>query len=161
MNTTTKPAIAAGLFLMLVAGAAFAGGVATERLALSSAPDAAVRPAPPEGGMRVLIRDRDSAFAGGERRVRFMLPARLGEELQLTEQQQAEVAQILAEHQSAIRAIMDAVEPALMAEVERSRQRIFEVLTEEQAARWESMPALRVRHAPPASTMTPGAVRGY
>jgi len=140
----------AGLLLALVAGAAFTGGVIAERVVLAQRelPPAAddVRPPP---GMRVLIRGDDEAMPDGERRVRFMLPGHLAQELELTPEQQARMEAILAEDQAAMREIMARMEPELHAVVERSRQRIMEVLTEEQADRWQAMSGPQLRRMTP------------
>jgi hypothetical protein len=148
MNTATRSRMIAALLLALAAGAGFATGVATDRVLLARAPDADAVPGVPAAGegIRVLLRGHDTLAGDGTRRVRFLLPAQMGEDLGLTPEQQREIERILREEQAAIRALTEQLQPALMAVIERSRDRIQEVLTDEQAARWRAAPAIRLRH---------------
>jgi hypothetical protein len=146
VSTATNIRIRAAALLLLVAGLGFVAGIFTDRLVLSR-PDGAVAADPEVAreGVRVLLRGQDGSPAGAERRIGILLPGRLAEELDLTAGQQAEIERILREDQEAIRELTEQYQPRLMAAIERSRQRIFEVLTEEQIARWHELPPVRLR----------------
>jgi hypothetical protein len=147
VSNATRARLVAGALLVLVAGAGFAGGILTERLLLAQQPAprvAATGPAASEG-VRILLRGESPSAEGEGRRIRVMLPGQMAAELGLTPEQQAEIERILAEDQTAIRRLTDNLEPALVSVVQRSRQRIYDVLTDDQIARWHAMPQLRVQ----------------
>lgn len=146
MKSMTRARLTATSLLGLVAAVGFTGGVITERLVLAGRGAAPVAgSAPAAEGVRVLIRGQQPGEAGEGQRIRFLLPGRLAEALDLSPAQQAEIERILAADQAAIRTITDEFEPALVAIVEGSRQRIYAVLTDEQIARWQALPPLRLQ----------------
>jgi hypothetical protein len=150
MTYATRSRLSAALLLVLAAGAGFASGLATERARHARQPDpasAATGPAAGEG-IRVLLRGQDTLPADGGRRFRFMLPTQMSEDLGLTPEQQREIEAILREEQAAIRELTERLQPGFLAVIERTRERIHEVLTEEQIARWHAAPAMRLRGGP-------------
>jgi Spy/CpxP family protein refolding chaperone len=153
MNNATRSRMIAGLVLALAAGAGFATGLATDRVLLARGADAAPPPTDPRPGegMRVLLRGPDTVTEAGPRRIRVLLPAQMGEDLGLTPEQQRAIERIVGEEHAALRELTDQLQPALRAVIERSRERIEEVLTEEQVARWRAGPSepLRRPQAPP------------
>lgn len=146
MSNATNPRFTAAALLLLVAGLGFIAGILADRLILSRPASAAeVDPQTAREGVRVLIRGDDSPGVGAQRRIGIVLPERLADELDLTAEQQAEIERILREDREAIRELTEQFHPSLVAVIERSRQRILEVLTEEQAARWPELPAMQMR----------------
>jgi hypothetical protein len=151
VSRTTSSRYGAAALLFLVAGFGFVAGIFADRLVLSRPASAVVvDPQTAREGVRVLIRGTDSPAAGEERRIGILLPERPAEDLDLTAAQQAEIERILAEDREAIRELTEQFHPRLLAAVERSRQRILEVLTEEQAARWPGPPAMQLHRRAPA-----------
>jgi hypothetical protein len=152
MNTTSGTQARAAALLVLVAAFGFVAGIITDRLVLSGTPAvAADAPAAPDE-FRVLLRGRDAPAANGERRFGvIMLPERLAGQLDLTPAQQAEIERILAEDQAVMRELTEQFHPRLAQLVERTRQRIAEVLTEEQRERWHELPVMRIRAGGPDS----------
>jgi hypothetical protein len=153
MTNATRSRMIAALMLALAAGAGFATGLVTDRVLLAGAveaPPPATDP-PPGEGIRILLRGPDTLPEGGPRRIRMMLPAQMGEDLELTPEQQRAIERIVREEQATLRALTDQLQPALRGVIERSRERIEEVLTEEQVARWHAAPAVQLRRpqAPP------------
>jgi Spy/CpxP family protein refolding chaperone len=153
MTNTTRSRMIAALMLALAAGAGFATGLATDRVLLARGAEAApaATDPPPGEGIRILLRGPDTLPEGGQRRIRMMLPAQMGEDLELTPEQQRAIERIVGEEHAAFRELTDQFQPALRAVIERSRERIEEVLTEEQVARWHAAPAAQLRRpqAPP------------
>jgi Spy/CpxP family protein refolding chaperone len=143
----------AAFVLALAAGAGFATGLATHRVLQAGSAEATAPPAGPQPGegIRILLRGADTLPEGGPRRIRMMLPAQMGEDLELTAEQQRAIERIVREEQAALRELTDQLQPALRAVIERSRERIEEVLTEEQVARWHAAPTVQLRRpqAPP------------
>jgi hypothetical protein len=152
MNAARHARVIAAVLLVLVAGTGFAAGVFTERMLHARTDEVGQTAAAAPEGVRILLRGRDPLPADGVRRFGLLLPERLAEELDLTPEQQAEIERILREDQAAIRDITGRFEPALVTVIERSRQRIHDVLTDEQIARWHAMPVLRLRRTTPDST---------
>jgi Spy/CpxP family protein refolding chaperone len=153
MNNATRSRMIAALVLALAAGAGFATGLATDRVLLArglEAPPPATDP-PPGEGIRILLRGPDTLPEGGPRRIRMMLPAQMGADLDLTPEQQRAIERIVREEQAALRELTDEFQPALRAVIERSRERIEDVLTDEQVARWHATPTVQLRRpqAPP------------
>jgi hypothetical protein len=150
MNTATRSRMIAGLVLAMAAGAGFATGMATDRVLLARGPDTVAAPSrqPPTEGIRILLRGQDSLPGERHRRMRVMLPAQMGEDLGLRADQQREIERIVREEQAAIRELTEELQPALLSVIERSRERIQEVLTEEQRARWHAAPPMMLRRSP-------------
>jgi Spy/CpxP family protein refolding chaperone len=151
MTNATRTRMIAALVLALAAGAGFATGLATDRVLLArgvEAPPPATDP-PPAEGIRILLRGADTIPEGGPRRIRMMLPAQMGEDLELTPEQQRTIERIVREEQAALRELTEQFQPALRAVIERSRERIEEVLTEEQVARWHAAPTVQLRRPQP------------
>jgi Spy/CpxP family protein refolding chaperone len=152
MTNATRSRMIAALVLALAAGAGFATGLATDRVLLARGVEAPPPATDPPGeGIRILLRGADTLPQGGPRRIRMMLPAQMGEHLELTPEQQSAIERIVREEQAALREITDQLQPALRAVIERSRERIEQVLTEEQVARWHAAPTVQLRRpqAPP------------
>jgi hypothetical protein len=144
VTSSTRTRLIATSLLVLVAGAGFAAGIVAERFLIGSPAPALTADTPPRDGIRIMLRGETPAEgAGGVQRF-IHLPG-LAEALDLTAEQQAAIERILLEDQAAIRDMTNELEPALVAVVERSRQRIHEVLTDEQIARWQAMPRMRLR----------------
>jgi Spy/CpxP family protein refolding chaperone len=143
----------AALVLALAAGAGFATGLATDRVLLAGGAETTAPPAEPQPGegIRILLRGADTLPEVGPRRIRVMLPAQMGEDLELTPEQQRTIERIVHEEQAALRELTDQLQPALRAVIERSRDRIEGVLTEDQVARWHAAPNVQLRRpqAPP------------
>jgi Spy/CpxP family protein refolding chaperone len=145
MTTITRARLIAAALIVLVAAVGFAAGVITERVVFATPAAApAAEDAPATDGFRMIMRGERPMARGEGPRFRFMLPGRLASELDLSAEQQAAIEQILAEDQAAIRALTDELRPALIAVVEGSRQRIHDVLTDEQKARWQALPPRRM-----------------
>jgi hypothetical protein len=155
MSNRTRVRLVAALLLLLVAASGFAVGLFTERVFLD--PPVMAAPAPPAApeGVRILLRGQDTLAGDGVRRFGVLLPERMAEALDLTPEQTAEIERILREDQAAIRELTEQFEPALVALIERSRQRIHDVLTEEQIERWHASPMLRLRRGVQQPTMNP------
>jgi hypothetical protein len=153
VSNATNLRFRAAALLFLVAGLGFVGGIFADRLVLSRPASAAVpEPQAVGEGVRVLLRGIDSPAMDTQRRIGIMmLPEALAEELDLTAGQRTEIERILREDQQAIRELTEQFQPRLTAAIERSRQRIIEVLTEEQAARWQELPTMRLRTRMPES----------
>jgi hypothetical protein len=149
MTNATRSRMIAALLLALAAGAGFATGVATDRALLARGADHTATPMEPAAeGFRVLLRGHDTLPRDGSRRVRLMLPTQMGADLDLSPEQQRDIERILIEEHAAIAGLTEQLQPAFMAVVERSRERILGVLTDEQIARWHALPAMRLHRGP-------------
>jgi hypothetical protein len=150
VKNATSSRFRAVALLLLVAGFGFMAGIFADRLILSRPVSAtAPEPAAAQEGVRVLLRGSDAPVPGGERRIGIVLPGQLAGELDLTAEQQAEIERILREDQEEIRQLTAQFQPQLVAAIERSRKRIFGVLTEEQRARWQEPAEMRLRTRAP------------
>jgi hypothetical protein len=145
VSTALNPRFRAAALLLLVAGLGFVAGIFAERLVLSPPVTASAPEPAAQQGVRVLLRGSDAPTPGGERRIGIVLPEQLAEQLDLTAEQQVAIERILREDQEEIRQLTAQFQPQLVAAIERSRQRIFDVLTEEQKARWQESAPLRLR----------------
>jgi hypothetical protein len=146
MGNGLSPRMRAAALLLLVGGFGFVAGILADRLVLSHfAFAAATGPEGRQPGQVAVLMGGDPAGPGpdseGRRMVRLGLPQQ-SDELELTDEQQAEIERILAEDQAELRAVMEQFEPTMRAIIERSRERIYEVLTAEQIARWHESPRI-------------------
>lgn len=144
MTTPRAPRLRATVLLILVAGIGFVSGIFADRLLLSGsgrAPEDAA-----DTGPIAVIRGGSPDTPMASRRIfRLGLPEQLAEDLTLSPEQRADIERIVTEDQAELRALMQQVEPSLAAVIERSRQRILEVLTDEQIEQWRESPVLRLR----------------
>jgi hypothetical protein len=149
MMKTPGPRLRAAALLVLVTAVGFTAGVISDRLLFAPpALTAGAAPETPPQRVTVLLRDQD-APPPGPRAFRLVLPGQLAAQLDLSARQQAEIERILADDQAELRRLTEQFEPALTAVIERSRQRIEDVLTDEQREQWQAMPVRRLRTGPP------------
>lgn len=145
MQNSTGPGLRAGALLFLVAAIGFVAGIGTERVVLADRATSGAAPEARDAGPLTIIRGDEPEGTTGRRVIRLGLPQELAAELDLSDAQRSEIERILAEDQAALRSALDEVQPTLYEIVERSRQRIQDVLTEDQFERWEQSTTLRLR----------------
>jgi hypothetical protein len=149
MSVELSPRLRAVTLLALVGGVGMVGGILIDRLWLAEAGQGGDPQSGPSAPVAVIRSQGEGPPARGVRIVRLGLPEQLAEDLQLSEGQKAEIERIVAEHQEELRATMAEFEPSFQDIVRRSRERIEEVLNEEQAARWRESAVLRIRGPAP------------
>lgn len=142
---TVGTRLRAGLLLLLVGGTGFVGGLLVERLVLSGPLPSDADPAAWTERPVTIIRGAGDDVQPGQRLFRLGLPQELAEELDLTDEQRAEIERIVAEDQAALRAVTAELEPTMRAIIDRSRERIQAVLTDEQREGWVESRVLRLR----------------
>lgn len=147
MKNTSGPRLRAAALLLLVAGFGFFMGIIADRLVLGRFAAAAER-GPESPRLGVILRSDEGGFPPPPRRgrvIRFGPPEELVEELDLTPEQRAGLERILAGDQAAIRRITSELEPSIREIIEGSRQKIGQILTEEQMERWDELSVRRRR----------------
>jgi len=122
MNMNMHPTATATVLLIAAFIGGLFSGVLVERVVLGTVPEAhaAEETRPPRDGSRF---DRE----------------RMARELDLTEEQRAEIDGILDEQQRQLRSIMRETRPRTREVIHETRARVEEVLTPEQRVRWEAM----------------------